>query len=214
MRRNSPWTGWPSIFSAIFCERSPSATASMHARDLGGRTHEVVDHRVDGVDGLGPGSRRRSSTSRRSVIRPSRPMTLLTRPSSSVRPSRRSAKLVERLCHVAHDAALLSRKPHAHFAVPRGTEGVEQLLQVLLLDLDRAVVAARPACRGGRRARWQPSSSDGFGSRRAATVGSFVARDGCAAGGRIPRWATRLPAMPRHIRPREAESGQSIGQPA
>ena len=43
MRRNSPFTCWPSIVSAIFWDRSPSATASItRATSVVGRD-EVVD---------------------------------------------------------------------------------------------------------------------------------------------------------------------------
>ncbi len=43
MRRNSPLTGWPSILSAIFCERSPWATASMtRATSVVGRTRSSM----------------------------------------------------------------------------------------------------------------------------------------------------------------------------
>ena len=50
MRRNSPFTGWPSIVRAILRSRSPSATASSTLADLGGRAHEVVDQRVERLD--------------------------------------------------------------------------------------------------------------------------------------------------------------------
>ena len=43
MRRNSPFTGCPSIVSCIFCERSPSATASMtRATSVVGRTRSSI----------------------------------------------------------------------------------------------------------------------------------------------------------------------------
>ena len=54
MRRNSPFTGWPSMSRRIFWPRSPSATELDDAGDLGGRPGEVVDEAVDGVDLLGP----------------------------------------------------------------------------------------------------------------------------------------------------------------
>ena len=43
MRRNSPLTGCPSIVSCIFCERSPSATASItRATSVVGRTRSSI----------------------------------------------------------------------------------------------------------------------------------------------------------------------------
>ncbi len=43
MRRNSPRTGLPSISSAIFCERSPAATAMMtRATSVEGRTRSPM----------------------------------------------------------------------------------------------------------------------------------------------------------------------------
>ena len=53
MRRNSPRTGLPSISSAIFCERSPSATAMMTRATSVVGLYEVADERVERVaDGL------------------------------------------------------------------------------------------------------------------------------------------------------------------
>src|SRR6185312_12939632 len=69
-------------------------------------------------------------------------------------------------------------KPHAHFAVPRGAEGVEQLLQVLFLDLDRAVVGG-PASGGGRAVGSPPLTGLGLSCSHSC---SFVARDGSAGG--------------------------------
>jgi hypothetical protein len=48
MRRNSPLTGWSSILSAIFCERSPSATATMtRATSVVGRTRSSTKALTD-----------------------------------------------------------------------------------------------------------------------------------------------------------------------
>ena len=91
MRRNSPRTGWPSIFSDIFCERSPSATASStRETSMVGRTRSSIIELTESTESAQDPFAFFNFA--RSVIRPSRPMTLLTRPSSSVRPSRRSAK--------------------------------------------------------------------------------------------------------------------------
>ena len=70
MRRNSPLTGWPSILSAIFCERSPSATASMtRATSVVGRTRSSISVLTSPRPGpRGPGR----LVFLRAVIRPSR----------------------------------------------------------------------------------------------------------------------------------------------
>jgi hypothetical protein len=50
MRRNSPRTGRPSIFSAIFWERSPSATASStRATSTVGRTRSSIRELTDTI---------------------------------------------------------------------------------------------------------------------------------------------------------------------
>jgi len=87
MRRNSPFTARPSIFSCIFWLRSPSATASMtRATSRVGRERSS-DHRVDGVEARAPRAGD-GLTSARSVRRPSRPITVATRTISSVVRSR------------------------------------------------------------------------------------------------------------------------------
>src|SRR5438105_100960 len=80
MRRNSPFTGWPSIFSAIFWERSPSATASMtRATSVVGRARSSIREFTESrLVPQAPGALKVM----RSVIRPSRPMTRDTRTSS------------------------------------------------------------------------------------------------------------------------------------
>jgi hypothetical protein len=81
MRWNSPFTGWPSISSAIFCERSPSATASItRATSVVGRTRSSISELIDSTDSsqvppTGP-------SEARSVMRPSRPITRPIRCSS------------------------------------------------------------------------------------------------------------------------------------
>src|SRR5438034_4946488 len=90
MRRNSPRTGRPSIVNDIFCERSPSATASStRATSTVGRTRSsIIELTLSMLSRHEPFTPRRCA---RSVIRPSRPITLLTRPSSRVSASRLSA---------------------------------------------------------------------------------------------------------------------------
>ena len=93
MRRNSPLTGRPSICSDIFWERSPSATASStRETSIVGRTRSSIIELTDSTDCAQVPFAPLSCA--RSVIRPSRPITLLTRPSSAVRPSRLSARLL------------------------------------------------------------------------------------------------------------------------
>ncbi len=78
---NSPLTGWPSIVSAIFCERSPLATAAM-TREISvvGRTRSSIIALTDSTVSFHVPSTVPSET--RSVMRPSRPMIRLTRASS------------------------------------------------------------------------------------------------------------------------------------
>src|SRR5215211_3581887 len=83
MRRNSPFTGWPSIVSAIFWDRSPSATAlSTRPTSVVGRTRssikELIESTLVSQPPAAPGREARS------VIRPSRPMILAIRTSSLV----------------------------------------------------------------------------------------------------------------------------------
>ena len=90
MRWNSPLTGCPSIFRAIFCERSPWATASItRATSVVGRTRSSIrvlsDVTVSSQAPPAPG------VEARSVMRPSRPITRPTRPISFESASRRSA---------------------------------------------------------------------------------------------------------------------------
>ena len=78
---NSPLTGWPSIVSAIFWERSPLATAAM-TREISvvGRTRSSIIALTDSTVSFHVPSTVPSET--RSVMRPSRPMMRATRASS------------------------------------------------------------------------------------------------------------------------------------
>ena len=81
MVRNSPLSGWPPILSAIFCERSPSATAPItRATSVVGRTRSSM--RALSASTLVPHAPPAPASSTRSVMRPSRPMILPTRTSS------------------------------------------------------------------------------------------------------------------------------------
>ncbi|CAM4332401.1 hypothetical protein COEX109129_18970 [Corallococcus exiguus] len=78
MRRNSPFTGWPSISSAIFWVRSPSATAtSTRATSVVGCTRSPIRALMDWT--LVAQSPRTSPRFTRSPMRPSRPTTRSTR---------------------------------------------------------------------------------------------------------------------------------------
>ena len=83
IRRNSPRTGVPSISSWIRCRRSPSATASItRATSIVGRARlSISSLTAPTFSAHEPGA---PATPARSVIRPSRPTTLLTRTSSRV----------------------------------------------------------------------------------------------------------------------------------
>ena len=78
MRRNSPLTGCPSISSAIFCVKSPAATALMtRATSVVGCTRSPMSALIDPMLAAQPPLC--SPSDARSVIRPSRPTTRSTR---------------------------------------------------------------------------------------------------------------------------------------
>ncbi len=81
MRRNSPFTGWPSIVSAILRSRSPSATASStRATSVVGRTRSSISAFSDStLDSQPPPA---GPSEARWSMRPSRPITRRMRPSS------------------------------------------------------------------------------------------------------------------------------------
>ena len=78
MRRNSPFTGRPSMRSAIFWERSPLATASItRANSVVGRTRSSIRALSASTLVFQPPASRGAAA--RSVMRPSRPTTRRTR---------------------------------------------------------------------------------------------------------------------------------------
>ena len=81
MRRNSPFTGCPSIVSAILRSRSPSATASStRATSVVGRTRSSISALSDStLDSQPPPA---GPSDARWSMRPSRPITRRMRPSS------------------------------------------------------------------------------------------------------------------------------------
>ncbi len=95
MRRNSPRSGRPSISLAIFCDRSPSATATItRAISVVGRPRSSIRPLTARTPVAQSPSNISSST--RSVIRPSRPTTRLIRRSSRLRRSWSSATSLNR----------------------------------------------------------------------------------------------------------------------
>ena len=104
MRANSPFSGWPSMVSAIFWVRSPVGDGDDHARDLGGGADEVVDQAVDRVQRAWTSRRGRRRRRARSVIRPSRPTTRPRRTSSAVELRVALDELVVGGLELAHDA--------------------------------------------------------------------------------------------------------------
>src|SRR5439155_1248751 len=89
MRRNSPYTGCPSISSAIFCVRSPSATAtSTRATSVVGWTRSAIRALIESTEVFQDPVT--SPSVARSVIRPSRPTTRSRRASSLVSASLRA----------------------------------------------------------------------------------------------------------------------------
>ena len=102
MLRNSPLTGWPPIFSAIFWDRSPSATAPMtRATSVVGRTRSSM--RALSASTPVAQAPPASLSSARSVILPSRPMILPTRTSSCDISSLRCSRALS-VCHLGHGA--------------------------------------------------------------------------------------------------------------
>ena len=83
IRRNAPRTGWPAISSWIRCVRSPSATASItRATSIVGRARLSISSLTAPIfSAHEPGAPPRFA---RSLIRPSRPTTLLIRTNSRV----------------------------------------------------------------------------------------------------------------------------------
>ena len=83
MRRNSPRTGWPAISSWIRCVRSPSATASItRATSIVGRARlSISSLTAPTFSAHEPGA---PAALARSLMRPSRPTTLLIRVNSFV----------------------------------------------------------------------------------------------------------------------------------
>ena len=81
IRRNSPFTGWPSIVRAILRSRSPSATASStEATSVVGRTRSSMSALSDSTLEFQPPPAAPSEA--RWSMRPSRPITRRMRPSS------------------------------------------------------------------------------------------------------------------------------------
>ena len=90
MRANSPLTGRPSISSAIFWFRSPSATATItRATSVVGRTRSSIRPLTESTAVLHPPVAPCSRA--RSVMRPSRPMISATRTSSASSAALRAA---------------------------------------------------------------------------------------------------------------------------
>jgi len=98
--------------SVAFCDRIENA------RDLDGRTHQIVDHRVDRGDRLGPGPLRglQLRSLGHPALAPDDPAHATQLVGQALAPIRQA---VERLRHVAHDTALLCSQPHARLSVPR-----------------------------------------------------------------------------------------------
>ena len=149
---NSPLTGWPSIVSAIFWRQVALRDGRDDAPDLGGRADEVVDKRVDRLDGVAPAAvdacpaRRARSCGRRGR----RPGRGARAPWPSARSSRRAR------CTRSWTSPITSRRraaqAHAEVAVARGGEDAQQLLEggvVVRLAVRGAAppfaVALRPA---------------------------------------------------------------------
>ena len=91
MRANSPFSGWPSMVSAIFWVRSPSATATItRATSVVGRTRSSTSPLTELSAVSQPPCA--APTRARSVMRPSRPTTRPRRTSSAVSCALRSTR--------------------------------------------------------------------------------------------------------------------------
>ncbi len=97
MRANSPLTGWPSIVSAIFWLRSPSATAAMtRATSVVGRARSSMSAlTASAFSAHAPAT---GPSEARSCMRPSRPMTRATRLSSRAWRALSSSSSLTRAC--------------------------------------------------------------------------------------------------------------------
>ena len=151
IRRNSPRTGWPSISSWIRCVRSPSATASItRATSIVGRARlSISSLTAPTFSAHEPGA---PATPARSLIRPSRPTTLLTRTSSFVTCWLRSTSVLNARGDLGERA--VGAQPHGEVAVGGGLERVDEPVELRLGQAVGAVLATRsgqPSC--GRAAR-------------------------------------------------------------
>ena len=169
IRRNSPRTGWPPICSWILWLRSPSATASItRATSIVGRARlSISSLTAPTFSAHDPGA---TATSARSLIRPSRPTTLLTRTNSLVTRWLRSTS-------VLNAAAASARAPS-----PRSrTEKSPSLAawSAATSFASSAAVGGRPpfpeSATTGLRLRCWRGPVDGAGGTRS----SFADADGC-----------------------------------
>ncbi len=197
MRRNSPRTGCPSILRDIFCDRSPSATASRtRETSMVGRTRSSIIELTELTDSAQVPLAFFNCA--RSVIRPSRPMTLLTRLSSLVRPSRLSAKPLKAFATSPMTPLFCadSRTPVSPSLAERRASSSSCRSFFLISTV--ALSVARRFWAGAR-----------LGALRFRVLGSGAATGDSFVRGMCPpedRWATRLPAMSEGIRARGRKS--------
>ena len=170
IRRNSPFTGWPSISSAIFWFRSPSATASItRATSVVGRTRSSISALIDSIDSshappTGP-------SEARSVMRPSRPITRPIRCSSRFIMALRSASSLNAACSSPTMPLRRVLQADLEVAVAGLAEGLEEVLEQGYVDVAVAVAVqgrrrARVGAHGRRVARALAAAAPAFGRAR------------------------------------------------
>ena len=158
MRRNSPRTGWPSISSWIRCDRSPSATASItRATSIVGRARLSISSLTAPIfSAHEPGA---PAASARSLMRPSRPTTLLIRVNSFVTCWLRSTSALKAAATSASGPS--ARRRTREVAVARG-----------LRARRRAGRAGRSSAETIRSRHARAPRSSGLGFARSAAVGT------------------------------------------
>src|SRR6266404_2583051 len=152
MRRNSSFTGWPSSSIAIFCVRSPSATALMtRATSVLGCTKPLISELTElTICDHPPVTPRNEAVS---VIRPSRLTTRSTRVISSGQSFVKLGHAVEFLSDLAHHAAIaIDRYAGGKVAVGSGRKRRQQIPQLCIgrLPIGRRSMAVGPPAAVGR----------------------------------------------------------------
>ena len=152
---NSPLTGCPSIVSAIFCDRSPFATAAI-TREISvvGRTRSSIIALTDSTVSFHEPSTVPSET--RSVMRPSRPMIRLDARELLGLARIERDQLVAALLDLADHVAPSRAQPDAEVAVAGCGQDAQQLFErgvlAQFVGLGATAAGCRPPAPSGLRA--------------------------------------------------------------